>query len=187
MDAAVSCVTLYLGALVLQGRRRFRAQRGAAGRRHDHALSSRAHAHRLARMGAQALHVLHAGHQNGTRPRGAAQGGDLGGGLLFSRHRVRAPSGGQEARRERHPGGVQCAGRDRDLCQSVRGEDALDKLEAFASLNGPKHYRLSPNEDRTTLEKSAWTAPPAVKVEGPDEKALIYRGGESIEWQVVSD
>ena len=37
-----------------------------------------------------------------------------------------------------------------------------------------------------TLEKSAWTAPPEGKVEGPDEKALIYRGGESIEWKVVS-
>ena len=65
-------------------------------------------------------------------------------------------------------------------------EGALDKLEAFASLNGPKHYRLPPNEDTITLEKSAWTAPPEVKVEGPDEKALIYRGGESIEWKVVS-
>jgi dihydroorotase len=65
-------------------------------------------------------------------------------------------------------------------------EDALDKLEAFASLNGPRHYRLPPNEDTITLEKSAWTAPPEVEVEGPDEKSLIYRGGESIEWKVVS-
>ena len=32
-------------------------------------------------------------------------------------------------------------------------EGALDKLEAFASLNGPKHYRLPPNEERITLEK----------------------------------
>ena len=65
-------------------------------------------------------------------------------------------------------------------------ETALDKLEAFASLNGPRHYRLPPNEDTITLEKSAWTAPPEVDVEGPDEKALIYRGGETIEWKVVS-
>ena len=32
-------------------------------------------------------------------------------------------------------------------------EGALDKLEAFASLNGPKHYRLPPNEETITLEK----------------------------------
>jgi len=65
-------------------------------------------------------------------------------------------------------------------------EGALDKLEAFASLNGPRHYRLPPNEERITLEKSSWTAPQEVKVDGPDERALIYRGGETIEWKVVS-
>ena len=64
-------------------------------------------------------------------------------------------------------------------------EGALDQFEAFASLNGPKHYRLPPNEERITLEKAAWTAPEDVKVEGPDDKALVYRGGETIEWKVV--
>jgi dihydroorotase len=66
-------------------------------------------------------------------------------------------------------------------------EGALDKLEAFASLNGPRHYRLPPNAARITLEKSAWTAPAEVKVEGPDDKALVYRGGETIEWRVVGN
>ena len=65
-------------------------------------------------------------------------------------------------------------------------EGALDKLEAFASLNGPKHYRLPPNETTIRLEKSSWTAPDEIRVEGPDEKALVYRGGEMIEWKVVS-
>ena len=65
-------------------------------------------------------------------------------------------------------------------------EGALHKLEAFASLNGPKHYRLPPNEETITLERSSWTAPDEVKVDGPDERALIYRGGETIEWRVVS-
>ena len=64
-------------------------------------------------------------------------------------------------------------------------EGALDKLEAFASLNGPKHYKLPPNEERITLEKASWTAPEEIKVEGPDERALIYRGGETIEWRVI--
>lgn len=69
--------------------------------------------------------------------------------------------------------------------QVFEEEGALDKLEAFASLNGPKHYRLPPNEDKIVLEKSPWTAPPEVKVPGPDERALVYRGGETIEWKVV--
>jgi len=66
-------------------------------------------------------------------------------------------------------------------------EGALDKLEAFTSLNGPKHYRLPPNEDKIVLEKTPWTAPVEVKVAGPDERTLLYRGGETIEWQVVGE
>jgi dihydroorotase len=61
----------------------------------------------------------------------------------------------------------------------------LDKLEGFAALNGPRHYRLPVNAEKITLEKSAWTAPEEVKVEGPEERALVYRGGETIEWRVV--
>ena len=61
----------------------------------------------------------------------------------------------------------------------------LDKLEAFASLNGPKHYGLPANRDTITLEERPWTAPAQVTVEGPDERALVYRGGETIEWRVV--
>ena len=49
-----------------------------------------------------------------------------------------------------------------------------------------KHTFSKPNEERITLEKTPWTAPAEVKVEGPDEKALIYRGGETIEWKVVA-
>ena len=65
-------------------------------------------------------------------------------------------------------------------------EGALERLEAFASLNGPRHYRLPPNEDKIVLEKSPWTAPLEIKVAGPDERALLYRGGETIEWKVVA-
>jgi len=66
-------------------------------------------------------------------------------------------------------------------------EGALDRLEAFASLNGPKHYRLPPNEDRILLTKSPWTAPVEIEVAGPDERTLLYRGGETIEWQVTAE
>jgi dihydroorotase len=62
----------------------------------------------------------------------------------------------------------------------------LDRLEGFACLHGPRHYGLEPNQETITLERSAWTAPEDVKVDGPDEHALIFRGGETIEWKVVS-
>ena len=62
-------------------------------------------------------------------------------------------------------------------------EGRLDKLEAFASLNGPRHYGLEPNRETITLEESAWTAPEEVRVEG-GERALVHRGGETIRWRV---
>jgi dihydroorotase len=65
-------------------------------------------------------------------------------------------------------------------------EGALDRLEAFASLNGPAHYGLPPNEDTITLEKAPWTVPEEVLVEGADERVLAYRGGETIPWRVAS-
>ncbi|HEY2135548.1 MAG TPA: dihydroorotase [Xanthobacteraceae bacterium] len=65
-------------------------------------------------------------------------------------------------------------------------ENALDRLEKFASLNGPAHYGLPPNETTITLEKKPWVAPEEIKVAGPDERALIYRGGETLAWQVVA-
>ena len=65
-------------------------------------------------------------------------------------------------------------------------ENALDRLEAFASLNGPRHYGLAPNAETITLERSAWTAPGEMKVDGPEERALIHRGGETIPWRVVT-
>jgi dihydroorotase len=64
-------------------------------------------------------------------------------------------------------------------------EGALDRLEAFASLNGPKHYGLPVNRETITLERTPWTAPAEVAVDGPDERAPVYRGGETIRWRVV--
>lgn len=64
-------------------------------------------------------------------------------------------------------------------------EGRLDHLEAFASRNGPAHYGLPPNDDTITLERSPWTAPEDLLIDGPDERAIVYRGGESIPWRVV--
>ncbi|MGH7090412.1 MAG: dihydroorotase [Stellaceae bacterium] len=70
--------------------------------------------------------------------------------------------------------------------QVFEEEGKLDKLEAFASLNGPRHYGLEPNPDKITLGAEPWTAPEEVAVEGPEERALVHRGGESIRWRVVA-
>lgn len=64
-------------------------------------------------------------------------------------------------------------------------ERALDKLEAFASLNGPAHYGLQANTETITLEKREWIAPEEIAVPGPDERALVHHGGERMAWGVV--
>ena len=64
-------------------------------------------------------------------------------------------------------------------------EGRLDRLEAFASLNGPAHYGLPPNEGTITLMRAPWTAPEAIPVKGTDDRVLVYRGGEEIAWRLV--
>jgi dihydroorotase len=64
-------------------------------------------------------------------------------------------------------------------------EGALDKFEAFASVNGATFYKLPVNAETITLEKSPWVAPQEVTVDGPDARAIVYRGGETIAWKVV--
>jgi dihydroorotase len=65
-------------------------------------------------------------------------------------------------------------------------ENALDRLEAFASLNGPRHYRLPANSETISLERFAWTAPEEIRIDGPEERALVHRGGETMQWKVVA-
>ena len=63
-------------------------------------------------------------------------------------------------------------------------EGALDKLEAFASLNGPRFYGLAPNPDSVTLRRSFWTVPETAAV--ADGTAVVpFLAGEEIGWQVV--
>jgi len=73
-----------------------------------------------------------------------------------------------------------------ELYTKIFADDGkLDKLEAFSSLNGPAHYGMAPNEATITLERKPWTIPEQVLVDGPEERVLVYRGGETMEWQVV--
>jgi len=61
-------------------------------------------------------------------------------------------------------------------------ENALDKLEGFASLYGPAFYQLPVNEDKITLIKKSWQVP-AILTFGSDVVVPI-RADESIAWQV---
>jgi dihydroorotase len=60
---------------------------------------------------------------------------------------------------------------------------ALDKLEAFASLNGPAFYGLPVNSGHVTLKRESWTLPEAVPFGDAQLKPL--RGGEAIGWRLA--
>ncbi|MGE5269211.1 MAG: dihydroorotase [Thiohalocapsa sp.] len=62
-------------------------------------------------------------------------------------------------------------------------EGALDRLEAFASLNGPAFYGLPPNEARVTLRREPVTVPERV---GHGELAVVpFRAGERLRWRLL--
>lgn len=63
-------------------------------------------------------------------------------------------------------------------------EGALDRLEAFASLNGPAFYRMAPNEDRIVLERSGHIVPDVLDIDGRDA-VLPFRSGERLDWRLV--
>jgi dihydroorotase len=61
-------------------------------------------------------------------------------------------------------------------------EGARDRLEAFASLNGPAFYRLPPNEARITLQPQAFPVPERI---GEGDTTLIpFRAGETLRWRL---
>lgn len=64
-------------------------------------------------------------------------------------------------------------------------ENALDKLEAFASRNGPAFYKLPCNRETITLIKQDWQVE-ASKPMGKD-KLVPLRAGESVHWQVAGE
>ena len=62
-------------------------------------------------------------------------------------------------------------------------ENALDRFEGFASLNGPRFYRLPVNEETITLERSETRVPG--EVEGGGEPVVPFHAGETLGWRLV--
>jgi len=62
-------------------------------------------------------------------------------------------------------------------------EGAVDRLEAFAALNGPEFYRLPVNEARITLKREPFPIPQRI---GECESALVpFRAGETVRWRLA--
>lgn len=61
-------------------------------------------------------------------------------------------------------------------------ENALDKLESFASLNGANFYQLPISTDKITLVRKAWKVPATMTF--GDDVVVPVRASEDILWQV---
>jgi dihydroorotase len=67
--------------------------------------------------------------------------------------------------------------------QVFEDENALGKLEGFASLFGPAFYGLEPNEATLTLVREPWQVPASVAVANGD-KVRPFMAGETLNWKI---
>jgi dihydroorotase len=62
-------------------------------------------------------------------------------------------------------------------------EGALDRFEAFASLNGPAFYKLPVNEETVTLRRIATPVPEELPLVG--QTIVPWHGGQTLNWSFV--
>ena len=72
------------------------------------------------------------------------------------------------------------------LAHVFEEEEALDKLEAFASLNGPAFYGLGPNAETMVLEKQTTPVSFPEKIETGAGDVTVFDPMFETHWQVVS-
>jgi dihydroorotase len=69
--------------------------------------------------------------------------------------------------------------------QVFEEEDALDRLEGFASEHGPRFYGLPLNQDRVTLERVGSVVPEQIEM---GSIALVpFHAGETLEWRIATE
>jgi dihydroorotase len=71
------------------------------------------------------------------------------------------------------------------LAHVFEEDGALDRLEAFTSLNGPAFYRLPANETRITLTKSDTATTFPEKIATPLGPVTVFNPGFPIFWRVT--
>ena len=63
---------------------------------------------------------------------------------------------------------------------------ALDRLEAFASFNGPDFYGMPRNSDTVTLVKEPWTVPGEYMYGADAQDSIVpFRAGQQLDWRVI--
>ncbi len=118
-------------------------------------------------------------------PPGAAQGSDRRRDLLLPRYRLGARI--RSTRSWRWSARPDCS--TRRLPSRPTPRSSTRRMRSTGSRASPRcmvrRITMPPNEGTITLERMSWTAPEEIEVPGPEERALIYRGGETIDWKVT--
>ncbi|WP_378942664.1 dihydroorotase [Paracoccus sp. R86501] len=68
------------------------------------------------------------------------------------------------------------------LAQVFQDDSALDRLEAFTSLNGAAFYRMAPSDDRITLVRRDTPAPYPATISAGDEEVTVFDPGFPLFW-----
>lgn len=66
--------------------------------------------------------------------------------------------------------------------EAFEQRNALDRLEAFASLHGPDFYGLPRNTDRITLVRQPWDMPASLPL--GEQSVVPLRAGETLRWKL---
>lgn len=64
-------------------------------------------------------------------------------------------------------------------------EGALDRFEAFASLNGPAFYGLPVNQAQVTLERAEVVVPEEMTLAASNNVIVPFHAGETLGWKLV--
>ena len=68
--------------------------------------------------------------------------------------------------------------------EAFESQGALEKLEAFCSLNGARFYELPPNPDRVSLRRS--DSPIPERIAFGDQELVPFRAGETLRWSAIN-
>lgn len=68
--------------------------------------------------------------------------------------------------------------------EAFEAAGALDRLEGFASLHGPRFYRLPIHDDRIALERGVFEIPSVLPL--GDTEVVPLRAGDVVKWRVVT-
>jgi len=69
--------------------------------------------------------------------------------------------------------------------EAFEQRSALDKLEGFASVYGPRFYGLPANTDSITLVREEWTAPTSLPF--GELSVIPLRAGEKLRWRLLEE